>query len=275
MPRKFPHSGTYIMGVVNVTPDSFYDGGKFFELNKAAKRALDMERAGADIIDVGGESMRPGASDVGAKEEMRRVIPVIRAISKKIKAIISIDTRKAEVADAALEAGARIVNDVSALKFDPEMADVAARHRAFVILMHMKGTPKDMQIGPAYADVVKDIIKSLKESIALAKKSGIKNNRIIIDPGIGFGKTLEHNLEILRRLKEFKKLGYPVCIGTSRKSFIGKILGAEDPEDRLTGSLATAAMAAANGADIIRTHDASLTRQVVKVVSSIINKDPS
>lgn len=270
MNRQLPYSDrTYVMGVLNVTPDSFYDKGRFFDQKKAVKHALDMERDGADIIDVGGESTRPGASDIGAKEELRRVVPVIRAISKKVKATISIDTRKAEVALAALKAGASIVNDVSALNADPCMAGVVAKYRAGIILMHMKGEPKDMQASPRYADAVRDIIKSLKKAIALAKRAGIKDDKIIIDPGIGFGKTTEHNLEILHSLKDFKKLGYPLCVGTSRKSFIGKILGSEDPEDRLAGSLATAAVSAMNGANIIRAHDVAYTRQVLKIVDSI------
>jgi len=257
------------MGVLNVTPDSFYDKGRFFDQKKAVKHALDMERDGADIIDVGGESTRPGAPEVSVDEELARVLPVIRAISKKVKVAISIDTRKAKVADAALKAGASVVNDVSALRQDPGMAGVVAKHRAEIILMHMKGGPKDMQADPKYIDVVKDIARSLKGSILLAKRAGIKDDKIIIDPGIGFGKTVEHNLEILRALRHFKKLGYPLCVGTSRKSFIGKILGSKDPEDRLAGSLATAAVAAMNGANIIRAHDVGLTRQVLKVVDSI------
>ena len=257
------------MGVLNVTPDSFYDKGKFFDQKKAVKHAIDMDRDGADIIDVGGESTRPGASDVSVDEELRRVVPVIRAISKKVKAAVSVDTRKAKVADAALKAGASIVNDVSALRGDPCMAGVVAKHRAEIILVHMKGRPKDMQADPKYIDVVKDVAGSLKGSIDLAKKAGIKDNKIIIDPGIGFGKTVEHNLEILQTLRRFKKLGYPLCVGASRKSFIGKILGSKDPEDRLAGSLAAAAAAAMNGANIIRAHDVGLTRQVLKIVDSI------
>jgi dihydropteroate synthase len=238
------------------------------------KHALDMEREGADIIDVGGESTRPGASDVGIDEELKRVVPVIRAISKKSRVVISIDTRKAKVADAALRAGASIVNDVSALMGDPCMAGVVAKHRANIILMHMKGSPKDMQADPKYIDVVKEIIESLKISIGLAKRAGIKESKIIIDPGIGFGKTVEHNLEILRALGRFKRLGYPLCVGTSRKSFIGKILGFKYPEDRLAGSLATAIAAAMNGANIIRAHDVGLTRQALNMVDGItgINK---
>ena len=270
MSRRLPYSDrTYIMGVLNVTPDSFYDKGRFFDQKKAVKHAFDMESDGADIIDVGGESTRPGAPDISVDEELRRVVPVIRAISKKVRAAISIDTRKAKVADAALEAGASIVNDVSALRGDPGMAGVVAKYRAKIILMHMKGRPKDMQADPRYIDVVKDIARSLKGSIDLAKRAGIKDDKIILDPGIGFGKTVGHNLEILRGLGHFKKLGYPLCVGTSRKSFIGKILDSEDPEGRLAGSLATAAVAAMNGANIIRAHDVGLTRQVLKIVDSI------
>ena len=270
MSRQLPYSDrTYIMGVLNVTPDSFYDKGRFFDQKKAVKHALDMEYLGADIIDVGGESTRPGAPDVSVDEELRRVVPVIRTISKKVRTAISIDTRKAKVADAALEAGASIVNDVSALRGDPGMAGVVAKHRAEIILMHMKGRPKDMQADPKYIDAVKDIARSLKGSIDLAKRAGIKDDKIIIDPGIGFGKTVGHSLEILSALRHFKKLGYPLCVGTSRKSFIGKILGSKDPEDRLAGSLATAALAAMNGANIIRAHDVGLTRQVLKIVDSI------
>jgi len=257
------------MGVLNVTPDSFYDKGRFFDQKNAVKHAFDMEREGADIIDVGGESTRPGALDVSVAEELRRVVPVIRAISKRTKAVISIDTRKAEVADAALRAGASMVNDVSALREDPDMAGVVAKHRAEIILMHMKGKPKDMQADPKYVALLKDIAGSLKESIRLAKRAGIKDSKIIIDPGIGFGKTVWHNLEILRELKYFKKLGYPLCVGTSRKSFIGKMLNFKDPKDRLAGSIATAVAAAMNGANIIRTHDVSFTRQALKIVDSI------
>ena len=257
------------MGVLNVTPDSFYDKGRFFDQKKAVKHALYMERDGADIIDVGGESTRPGAIFVSADEELRRVVPVIRALSKKTKAAISIDTRKAEVADAALRSGASIVNDVSALSGDPELAGVVAAHRAGIILMHMKGSPLDMQDDPRYIDAVKEVARSLKRSVALAKRAGIRDDKIILDPGIGFGKTLEHNLEILRSLRHFKRIGYPLCVGASRKSFIGKILGSKDPEDRLAGSLAAAAVAVMNGANIIRTHDVGSTRQVLRMVDII------
>ncbi len=270
MSRRLPYSDrSYIMGVLNVTPDSFYDKGRFFDQKKAVKHALYMERDGADIIDVGGESTRPGAIFVSADEELRRVVPVIRALSKKTKAAISIDTRKAEVADAALRSGASIVNDVSALSGDPELAGVVAAHRAGIILMHMKGSPLDMQDDPRYIDAVKEVARSLKRSVALAKRAGIRDDKIILDPGIGFGKTLEHNLEILRSLRHFKRIGYPLCVGASRKSFIGKILGSKDPEDRLAGSLAAAAVAVMNGANIIRTHDVGSTRQVLRMVDII------
>ena len=269
--RRLLYSGrTYVMGVLNVTPDSFYDKGMFFDPKKAVRRALEMERDGADIIDVGGESTRPGAEDVSVDEELKRVIPVIRAISKRAKVAISVDTRKAKVADAALSAGASIVNDVSALKEDPDMAGVVAKHRAGIVLMHMKGRPKDMQADPNYADLIEDIACSLKRSISIAKRAGIKDCKIIIDPGIGFGKTVEHNLEILRSLGRFKKLGYPICVGTSRKSFIGKVLDSKYPEDRLAGSLATAAIAVMNGANIIRAHDVNATLKAVRMIDSVI-----
>lgn len=270
-PLKIDTGRTYIMGVLNVTPDSFYDKGRFFDKKKAIKHALDIRRDGADIIDVGGESTRPGAEDISVKEELGRVIPVIRAIAQKLRIPISIDTRKAEVAEEALKAGASIVNDVSALTYDPEMAAVIAKYGAGVILMHMKGEPKNMQTRAIYSDVVKEIISKLKKSIKISKKSGIRADKIIIDPGIGFGKTVEHNIEILRRLDEFKALGYPVCIGTSRKSFIGKILSSDDPGDRLSGTLATCAIAIMKGARILRVHDVKEAVRLARVTDRIIN----
>ena len=263
---------TYIIGVLNVTPDSFYDKGRFFDKEKALNHALDMAASGADIIDIGGESTRPGAEDMSVEEEIDRVIPVIRAVSKKTAVPISIDTRKAKVAGEALKAGASIVNDVSALRHDPAMAGVIAGLSAAVILMHMKGSPKAMQIKPEYVDVVKEIISSLKESIGAAKEAGINEDNIIIDPGIGFGKTLEHNLQILCRLDEFGILGYPVCVGTSRKSFIGKILGSDDPGDRLAGTLATCAIAIMKGAKFLRVHDVKEAVQAARVTDVIMAK---
>lgn len=269
--RLLPEIGsrTLIMGVLNVTPDSFFDKGRFFDKKKAIDHALGMARDGADIIDIGGESTRPGAKEVNVDEELDRTIPVIEALAKKIKKPISIDTRKARVASFALEAGARIINDISALRHDPLMAGVAASRRAVIILMHMKGLPETMQREPRYKNITKEISAYLKESIRIASKAGIKKEDIIIDPGIGFGKTLTHNLEILRCLRTFKSLGYPVCVGTSRKSFIGKILGSDNPEDRLTGTIATSAVAIMNGADLIRAHDVKEAVQASRVTDSI------
>lgn len=270
VPLKIKTGKTYVIGVLNVTPDSFYDKGRFFDREKAITHAVDMEHWGADIIDVGGESTRPGAEDVGVEEELHRVMPVIEAISDKISVPISVDTRKAKVAKAALECGASIVNDVSALRHDPEMAGTIAAARAAVILMHMKGTPRDMQVKPEYDDVVKEIMVSLKKSARTAKSSGVADKDIIIDPGIGFGKTLEHNLEILRRLDEFRALGYPICIGTSRKSFIGKLTGSDTPEARLAGTLASCAIAIMKGAKFLRVHDVEEVVNVARVTDSIM-----
>ena len=268
---KIGDKRTYIMGVLNVTPDSFYDKGRFFDTERTVGHAIDMAADGADIIDVGGESTRPGAEDVSAEEESRRVMPVVEAISKKSAVSISVDTRKARVAEEALENGASIINDVSALRHDSKMAGVIAKHGATVILMHMKGSPKDMQINPVYGDVVKEIISSLKESIGIAENAGIAKDKIIIDPGIGFGKTAEHNLEILRRLDELKVLNCPICVGTSRKSFIGKVLGPDSPDDRLAGTLATCTLAVMNGAKILRVHDVKEACQAARVTDAIIN----
>lgn len=253
------------MGVLNVTPDSFFDKGRFFDKQKAVSHALKMIHDGADIIDIGGESTRPGAKEVSADEELKRVMPVIKALAGKIKKPISIDTRKAIVAKEALNAGACIVNDISALNHDPLMAGVAASHRAAVILMHMKGRPENMQDSPKYKDVIKEISAYLKKSIKAAVNAGIKKEDIIIDPGIGFGKTLEHNLEILRQLQKFTVLGHPICIGTSRKSFIAKLTGSDDPDDRLTGTIATCAIAVINGANILRVHDVKEAVQTARI----------
>ncbi|MBI5124413.1 MAG: dihydropteroate synthase [Candidatus Omnitrophica bacterium] len=270
--HKIYSDRTYIMGVLNVTPDSFFDKGKFFDHKSALRHGLKMAAEGADIIDIGGESTRPGAKEVSVSEELDRVIPVIEAVAKKIKKPISIDTRKSKVAIAAVKSGAKIINDVSALKFDPEMAGAAAKYKAVLILMHMKGTPQDMQKNPKYGDCIKEIISDLKRSIGKAKKAGVAEEKIIIDPGIGFGKTKEHNLEILRRLNEFKALRFPVCIGTSRKSFIGKILGMDDPKDRLAGTLATYTVAIMNGANILRVHDVKEAVEAARVTDSIVSK---
>ena len=260
------------MGVLNVTPDSFSDGGLFFEKSDAVARAVQMAKDGADIIDVGGESTRPGAGDVDAAEELRRVIPVIRAISDGIDIPVSIDTRKAKVAEEALKAGASIVNDVSGLRHDPAMAVVVAKSGAYVIVMHMKGTPQNMQANPVYYNLMKELAEYFKGSVEIASKAGVKKEKIIIDPGIGFGKTVEHNIEILNRLGELKKLDMPICVGTSRKSFIGKILNSSKAEDRLAGTIATCVIAVMNGANILRVHDVKEVKEAALITDSILNK---
>ena len=262
----------YVMGVLNVTPDSFSDGGKFFDKGAAVRHGLRMAQDGADIIDVGGESTRPGARDISIEEELRRVLPVIEALSRGIDIPISIDTRKAEVAQKAINAGAVIINDVSGLKNGSAVAVVAAENNAALILMHMRGTPRDMQKRPRYKNLIKDVICDLKKSIATARRAGVAENKIMIDPGIGFAKTAEHNLEILNRLGEFKKLGRPICIGTSRKSFIGKMLKEDDPSGRLAGTIASCAIAIVNGADIIRVHDVKEARAAALVAGSVLKE---
>ncbi len=259
---------TYIMGILNVTPDSFSDGGRFINFRDAVDHGKKMVDDGADIIDVGGESTRPGALPVSAGEEMKRVIPVVRELSKIRGAVISIDTTKSKVADEAVKAGASMINDVSALRSDKEMAKVAARRKVPVALMHMLGNPRTMQENPAYDDLIFDIISCLQNSITLAIKGGVLKSRIIVDPGFGFGKTVEHNLEILRRLKELKVLGCPILIGTSRKSTIGEILGLP-PDKRLEGTAATVVSAIAGGADIIRVHDVAEISRVARMADAI------
>jgi dihydropteroate synthase len=254
------------MGILNVTPDSFSDGGAFFDRNKAIARAQEMARDGADIIDVGGESTRPGAAGVSADEEIRRVIPVIEAIAGSLNIPISIDTRKAAVARRAIEAGAKIVNDVSGLRHDPDMPSVIAGSGAKVIIMHMRGSPHDMQTKTAYKDVVQDVISELRDSVGIAKRAGVKESAIIVDPGVGFAKTAEQSIEILARLAEFKVLQRPICIGTSRKSFLEKLIRASDPGNRLAGTLATCAIAIMNGASILRVHDVRAAKEVAAVV---------
>lgn len=259
---------TYIMGVLNVTPDSFSDGGEFSDPEKAVLHAKEMVDEGADIIDVGGESTRPGAKEVDEEEEINRVVPVISAISKFAK-IISIDTRKSRVAEAALKAGASMINDVSGLRFDKKMANVAAANNIPVVIMHSKGNPDVMQKDPKYEDLIFDMLTYFDESITIAKEAGIKTENIILDPGIGFGKSVDHNLEILKRLDEFRIFGRPVCVGTSRKSFIGKILGEEDPVEREAGTAATVALAVSKKVDIIRVHNAGFMGRVTKIADLV------
>jgi len=261
---------TYIMGILNVTPDSFSDGGLYLDKDIAIKHAIEMEEQGADIIDIGGESTRPGAKSVSAKEECGRVIPVIKILTKRLKIPISIDTSKTEVARRALDCGAVIVNDIRGLKKGPKLARLAKRYNAAVVLMHIKGTPRTMQKNPKYKSLIYEIMESLRQSIKIAKDAGISDNKIVIDPGIGFGKNVEHNLNILKKLREFKSLGYPILVGPSRKSFIGKILGT-DVGERLFGTAASVAVAIQNGANILRVHDVYQMRQVVHLTDAILN----
>jgi len=245
---------TYVMGVLNVTPDSFSDGGEWIDPERALRHARAMVREGADLVDVGGESTRPRARAVRADEEIRRVVPVIERLAAE-KILVSVDTSKAAVARAAFRAGAKILNDVTALRGDRAMARAAADAGVAVILMHMKGTPRTMQRNPAYGDVVEEIIGFFREILRNAWSAGIERDKIILDPGIGFGKLPEHNLEILRRLDEFRALGRPLAIGTSRKSFIGRSLGGRRVDDRVSGTAATVAAAILRGADVVRVHD--------------------
>ena len=270
MRRRIFSGRTYIMGVLNVTPDSFSDGGKYYGKRRAIAHAVRMAAEGADIIDVGGESTRPGGRDISETEECSRVIPVIEAISRKLDLPISIDTRKAWVAEAALRAGATIINDVSGLKHDPLMAGVAARYNATVIVMHMKGTPRNMQKSPRYRNLIPEIKSELRESLKIARAAGIDKEKIVIDPGIGFGKTVKHNLEILNRLAEFKELGASICVGTSRKSFIGRILNKPCAGDRLAGTIAASVFAIIRGADILRVHDVKEAVEAAAITDSIL-----
>ncbi len=243
-----------VMGILNVTPDSFSDGGKFLGKNNAVKRAMEMEENGADIIDIGGESTRPGADQVPLEEELGRTVPVIEGIRKQTDVPISIDTYKSEVAKEALDAGVDIINDISALRFDSDLGRLAAERGAPLVLMHMQGNPKTMQEDPTYDDPVEDIRNFLGERVEEAKALGVEDEQLVLDPGIGFGKRLEDNYEILRRLEEFKQLGYPLLLGTSRKSFLGATLDLPT-EERLEGTIASNVVGVLRGADILRAHD--------------------
>ena len=257
-----------LMGVVNVTPDSFSDGGQFLDPEVAIAHGEELSGAGAEILDVGGESTRPGAEEVSAEEELRRIQPVVAGLAGG-EAEISIDTSKAEVAAAALDAGAGIVNDVTALRGDPEMAALCAEREATVVLMHMLGTPRTMQDEPRYDDVVAEVKAFLAERIEAATAAGVAEERIWLDPGVGFGKTAEHNLELLRRLGELRDLGLPLVVGTSRKSFIGRLDGSGAGE-RLGGTIASSVLAAAEGADVLRVHDVVEVGQAMAVAGAIL-----
>jgi dihydropteroate synthase len=259
---------TAVMGIVNVTPDSFSDGGRFFDAARAVAHGEEMARAGADIIDIGGESTRPGARPVPAEEEIERVLPVIRGLRGKIPLPISIDSMKSEVVRAALDEGADLVNDISALGFDPAMAALVAAEQVPVVLMHMQGMPRTMQQSPSYGNVVEEVKSFLRQRIQFAIAAGVASERIIIDPGIGFGKNLEHNLALLRGIPELTALDHPLLVGTSRKAFIGKLLDAV-PDERLEGSLAAAVAAALAGANIIRVHDVKEAARALRVADAL------
>jgi dihydropteroate synthase len=266
---------TLVMGVLNVTPDSFSDGGKFFRLDRAVAVALALERAGADLLDIGAESTRPGSTGIAASQEIARLLPVLQALRGRLKIPISVDTQKATVAEIALGAGAQILNDTSGLKHDPRLAAVAAKFRAPLILMHMRGTPRTMQKGPFAKDVLEDVTRGLRESIAMARHAGVAKSQIILDPGIGFGKSFTQNYELLAKLAQLARLGYPLLVGTSRKGFLGATLarnGKPAPaEERIWGTAATVTASILNGAHIVRVHDVAEMVQVARVTDCLLH----
>jgi dihydropteroate synthase len=266
---------TLVMGVLNVTPDSFSDGGKYFRVGDAVNAAVAMQRAGADILDIGAESTRPGSRGISESEELARLLPVLRALRVRLKIPVSIDTQKAAVAEAALGAGAEIVNDISGLRSDPRIAEVATKSGAPLILMHMRGTPRTMQKGPFAKDVMRDVASGLRHSVAVALRAGVKKPQIILDPGIGFGKSFEQNYELLARLPELAKLGYPLLVGTSRKGFLGVTLArkgkALPPEERIWGTAASVTASILNGAHIVRVHDVEEMAQVARVADCVLH----
>ena len=267
---------TLIMGVLNVTPDSFSDGGAFLDSEAAIAHALQLEQDGADILDIGGESTRPGATAISSQEELRRILPVIQVLRGKLRIPISVDTRRSEVAEAALASGAEMINDVSGLRTDPRMGEVVRRARAAVILMHMRGTPRTMQKGPFARNVVRDVVSGLREALARAKRAGLAKTQLVLDPGIGFGKTHEQNFEILARLPEIARLGCPIMVGTSRKAFLGKALAkagdaALPADQRLLGTATTVTASILHGAHIVRVHDVAEMAGVVRVADHVVN----
>jgi len=266
---------TLVMGVLNVTPDSFSDGGQFLDPARAIEHAIAMESAGADLLDVGGESTRPGSQEVQASEEINRILPVLEGLRGRLKIPISVDTRRAAVAEFALRAGAEIVNDVSGLKNDPRIAEIAARKRVPLILMHMRGEPRTMQKAGFARDVLRDVTQGLRQSISIARKAGAAQSQIILDPGFGFGKSFAQNYELLEKLPQLAKLGYPLLVGTSRKGFLGATLARDGkpalPEERIWGTAATVTASVLNGAHIVRVHDVAEMVQVARVADCLAN----
>lgn len=263
---------TLIMGVLNVTPDSFSDGGLYYHTDAAVARAMEIERAGADILDIGGESTRPGSRWISEQDEIGRVLPVLKKLRGRLRIPISIDTTKAGVAEAAAEAGAEIVNDVTALRHDPRIADVAQWRKLPLILMHMRGEPHSMQKGPFARDVLRDVIGGLKKSVAAARRAGVRDSQILLDPGFGFGKNYEQNYELLARLPKLARLGFPIVAGTSRKSFIGRALGGASENERIWGTAATVAASILGGAHIVRVHDVAEMAQVARAADVIASR---
>lgn len=266
---------TWITGILNVTPDSFSDGGLYLDKNKAVKRGLELAEEGADIIDIGGESTRPGSNSISTVEELKRIIPVLSDLREKTDALISVDTTKSEVARAALDHGADIINDISALRFDPQMTPFAVNRDVPVVLMHMKGTPKTMQANPSYEDLLAEVKSFFKERLETAKTLGIKREKIIIDPGIGFGKRHNDNLLLIKNLQALEEFERPIMIGISRKSFIGKILNLPVLE-RIEGTIASAVLSIIHGAHILRVHDVTPIKRAVLVAEAIMeeNRNP-
>lgn len=264
---------TLLMGVLNVTPDSFSDGGKYFDAKRAVKHALAMQHHGADILDIGAESTRPGSEGISAGEELARLLPVLEALRGKLKIPISVDTQKSAVAEIAIGAGAAMINDVSGLGHDARVAEVAARHRVPLILMHMRGTPRTMQKLPFARNVMRDVMVGWRKSVTIARKAGVKKSQVILDPGIGFGKSFEQNYELLAKLPELARLGYPLLVGTSRKGFLGKTLerdGRPAPvEERIWGTAATVTASILGGAHIVRVHDVAEMARVARVADDI------
>jgi dihydropteroate synthase len=266
---------TLVMGVLNVTPDSFSDGGKFLRVEDAVTAALEMERAGADILDIGAESTRPGSAGISGEEELERLLPVLQGLSGRLKIPISIDTQKARVAEMAIGVGAEMLNDISGLRHDLKMAQVAAQFRVPLILMHMRGTPRTMQRTPWAKDVIKDATRGLRESVAIARKAGVRASQIILDPGIGFGKSFAQNYELLAKMPELAQLGFPLLVGTSRKGFLGATLGRNGdplpPEERIWGTAATVTASILQGAHIVRVHEVEEMAQVARVTDCVLH----
>jgi len=262
---------TLVMGVLNVTPDSFSDGGLYLSADAAVERAIEIEEAGADILDIGGESTRPGSEGISAEEELGRLLPVLERLRGRLKVPISVDTSKSEVAEAAAEAGAEILNDVTALRVDPRLAEIARRRKLPLILMHMRGNPRTMQKKPFARNVLNDVSAGLRRAVAVARRAGVSKSQIVLDPGIGFGKTTAQNFELLARLNEIARLGFPLMIGTSRKAFIGKTLGGIPAAERGWGTAASVTASILEGAHIVRVHDVREMVQVVRVADAVLN----